>query len=148
MRGESKRHYAFTVITGEVAVPVASLTGTSVAAIAFDGEHPREVHRIWLHEPGGYKPAVPPGDYPVQATAAAGDGVESSLAGTSLPIAVRDSGVITQVDLILKPASPVPASDSGSTAARHSTQAGAITEFGSPLISAASGGHGYWAPVS
>ena len=149
VRGDAKRHYAFTVITGQVTTPADWQGGVSIAAITADEEAPRVVHRIWLHEPGGYELIVPPGRYTVEAVADADNrgSPASSLKAASSLIAVHDSGVITQVDLVLQRSPRVLAHDPIAISARHSTQAGALAGLGSPLLSSASGRQGYWTPV-
>lgn len=150
LRADARGYYAATVLAGRVSAPEEWQRGVSVVAVEATAGTRRIVHHVWLHEPGGYELIVPRGTYTVHAFADAdgtGASEDATLHAASPPIAVDDSGTLTQVDLVLADAEgialPVPARP----VAMRSTQAGAVADLSDPLFSDEWGRRGYWAPM-
>ncbi|MBL8266454.1 alpha/beta hydrolase [Steroidobacter sp.] len=155
LRSESAQFYDATVLVGRVWGPDNWYGPVIVAATTKHEGRTVIVHRVRLHEPGGYELIVPDGRYTLIAY---GDSDGNGLPDDTDPAGLRAeqvrvaaNGLITLLDIPLTAEQigtvrAVLPADSG-PAPTHSTQAGAIADLQSPAFATTSGSLGYWTPL-
>jgi hypothetical protein len=169
LKDDAAAFYASTVLAGRVQAPAgrAGRPGpVVVAAVSRKPGLPQVVHRVLLHEPGGFELIVPHGEYRLVAfgddngngrydagepAGEYGDPPVQVGGGASSSGGSGGAGVIALLDFALSAAPPpsvrAAAVALGSDGPRLSTQAGAIAALDDPAFGAEQGRRGYWAPL-
>lgn len=130
-----------------------------VAAYSGGTDRLKVAHCTQLHESGGFELIVPNGSYELVAFSDAnknrrldnGEPVTAYLGAQ--PVRADGTGVVGQLDMVLKPGSAAPPVPLGTLFTdcgiqpNHSTQAGAIIDLDDPLFSRDYGRIAYWKPL-
>ena len=154
-RDDSRAFYGATLLVGRVAAPPDWQGPVVVVATTQSDGKVVVVHRVLLHEPGGYELIVPDGRFMLHAFGDRdGDGLPNrGDPATSMPVMIDVAGdaMVSLLDLELVPGSAdavrrmLPAQMPASPL--HSTQAGALADLAAPRFSADTGRQAYWAPL-